>query len=269
VVKCRHCGKSFIPKPGKPGYIDECPECVSERYEAKLKGGPKKPDAESGGEFQVGKNVYPKGIDPITPEVQKLKLKVGDVIALQYDEGDGTLSEDVFFGGVTQISDTVLYATFLEDGQPDEYGKLGWSNEVERWQDLLNYRGNCVIKIASEIRAAVWIWMAQRRGMDIPVREKPAASSPAKELVKDAKKVEPSKLEPNAARKQAAKPAVKRIKKPAPPGAAPKPAKQPKQPKIKNRKEVAPSKRKPKAAKKAAKPAPGLAVCPCRKFRSA
>ena len=25
---CRHCRESFIPKPNKPGYIDECPECL-------------------------------------------------------------------------------------------------------------------------------------------------------------------------------------------------------------------------------------------------
>jgi hypothetical protein len=25
---CRHCGESFIPQPKKPGYIDECPECL-------------------------------------------------------------------------------------------------------------------------------------------------------------------------------------------------------------------------------------------------
>jgi hypothetical protein len=25
---CRHCGQSFIPMQGKPGYIDECPECL-------------------------------------------------------------------------------------------------------------------------------------------------------------------------------------------------------------------------------------------------
>jgi hypothetical protein len=25
---CRHCGEAFIPQPGKPGYIDECPECL-------------------------------------------------------------------------------------------------------------------------------------------------------------------------------------------------------------------------------------------------
>jgi len=28
---CRHCGKSFTPQPGKPGYIDECPECLYEK----------------------------------------------------------------------------------------------------------------------------------------------------------------------------------------------------------------------------------------------
>jgi hypothetical protein len=27
-VTCRHCGEPFISKPGKPGYVDECPECL-------------------------------------------------------------------------------------------------------------------------------------------------------------------------------------------------------------------------------------------------
>jgi hypothetical protein len=25
---CRHCGQSFVPMQGKPGYVDECPECL-------------------------------------------------------------------------------------------------------------------------------------------------------------------------------------------------------------------------------------------------
>jgi hypothetical protein len=29
--KCRHCGEHFIPRTGKPGFIDECPECLTER----------------------------------------------------------------------------------------------------------------------------------------------------------------------------------------------------------------------------------------------
>ena len=27
-VTCRHCGESFIPEPGKPGFINECPACL-------------------------------------------------------------------------------------------------------------------------------------------------------------------------------------------------------------------------------------------------
>lgn len=35
VHECRHCGESFIPQPHKPGYIDECPEClVAKAFEA-------------------------------------------------------------------------------------------------------------------------------------------------------------------------------------------------------------------------------------------
>ena len=30
-VICRYCGQPFTPKPGKPGYIDECPVCLAER----------------------------------------------------------------------------------------------------------------------------------------------------------------------------------------------------------------------------------------------
>lgn len=28
LYECRHCGEFFVPLPGKPGYIDECPECL-------------------------------------------------------------------------------------------------------------------------------------------------------------------------------------------------------------------------------------------------
>src|SRR5690242_18537587 len=27
-INCRHCGEPFVPKPGKPGFHDECPECL-------------------------------------------------------------------------------------------------------------------------------------------------------------------------------------------------------------------------------------------------
>ncbi len=30
-LKCRHCGEPFVPKRGKPGYVDECPACVHTR----------------------------------------------------------------------------------------------------------------------------------------------------------------------------------------------------------------------------------------------
>ena len=30
-VVCRHCGKSFVPVPNKPGYVDECLECLHEK----------------------------------------------------------------------------------------------------------------------------------------------------------------------------------------------------------------------------------------------
>jgi hypothetical protein len=30
-VICRHCGEAFTPMPGKPGYLDECPECLHEK----------------------------------------------------------------------------------------------------------------------------------------------------------------------------------------------------------------------------------------------
>jgi len=28
---CRYCAERFTPIPGKPGYIDECPECLHEK----------------------------------------------------------------------------------------------------------------------------------------------------------------------------------------------------------------------------------------------
>jgi len=30
-VTCRYCGDQFTPKPGKPGFIDECPECLHDK----------------------------------------------------------------------------------------------------------------------------------------------------------------------------------------------------------------------------------------------
>ena len=30
-VVCRHCGEAFVPLPGKPGYIDECPDCLYDK----------------------------------------------------------------------------------------------------------------------------------------------------------------------------------------------------------------------------------------------
>jgi hypothetical protein len=36
---CRHCGESFIPQVGKPGYVDECPECRRARYEKPISAG--------------------------------------------------------------------------------------------------------------------------------------------------------------------------------------------------------------------------------------
>lgn len=29
--RCRYCNQLFAPAPGKPGYIDECPECLHEK----------------------------------------------------------------------------------------------------------------------------------------------------------------------------------------------------------------------------------------------
>jgi len=28
---CRYCAETFTPLPGKPGYIDECPECLHQK----------------------------------------------------------------------------------------------------------------------------------------------------------------------------------------------------------------------------------------------
>jgi hypothetical protein len=32
---CRYCGADFTPELGKPGYIDECPDCLHERTRPK------------------------------------------------------------------------------------------------------------------------------------------------------------------------------------------------------------------------------------------
>jgi hypothetical protein len=29
--KCRYCQEEFVPQPGKPGFIDECPECLHKK----------------------------------------------------------------------------------------------------------------------------------------------------------------------------------------------------------------------------------------------
>jgi len=46
---CRHCGETFTPFPGKPGYIDECPRCLSRGKEPDTSsaGGEHATDAES------------------------------------------------------------------------------------------------------------------------------------------------------------------------------------------------------------------------------
>jgi hypothetical protein len=36
--ECRHCGKRFLPLPGKAGFIDECGVCVEERLEEEKAG---------------------------------------------------------------------------------------------------------------------------------------------------------------------------------------------------------------------------------------
>jgi hypothetical protein len=33
---CRYCHESFVPKAGKPGYIDECPLCLHEKTHPEL-----------------------------------------------------------------------------------------------------------------------------------------------------------------------------------------------------------------------------------------
>jgi hypothetical protein len=35
-VKCRYCGDSFVPKRGKPGFIDECPVCLRKNSRGNL-----------------------------------------------------------------------------------------------------------------------------------------------------------------------------------------------------------------------------------------
>jgi hypothetical protein len=39
--ECRYCGVSFIWRPGKPGYVDECPQCLHEKTIPKQKREPK------------------------------------------------------------------------------------------------------------------------------------------------------------------------------------------------------------------------------------
>jgi hypothetical protein len=33
-VVCRYCGERFVPKLNKPGFVDECPECLHEKTAA-------------------------------------------------------------------------------------------------------------------------------------------------------------------------------------------------------------------------------------------
>jgi hypothetical protein len=33
---CRYCGESFVPPPEKPGYVDECLDCLHERTRPKI-----------------------------------------------------------------------------------------------------------------------------------------------------------------------------------------------------------------------------------------
>ena len=40
-VVCRYCGDSFALKPGKPGFVDECTECLHEKTTPKQKREPK------------------------------------------------------------------------------------------------------------------------------------------------------------------------------------------------------------------------------------
>ena|SRR5579859_2240612 len=39
-ITCRYCGEPFRLMPGKPGYANECPDCLQERAEL-AKGAPK------------------------------------------------------------------------------------------------------------------------------------------------------------------------------------------------------------------------------------
>jgi hypothetical protein len=41
VVACRYCGESFTPRAGKPGFVDECPECLHEKTMPKIPRQPK------------------------------------------------------------------------------------------------------------------------------------------------------------------------------------------------------------------------------------
>lgn len=34
LVKCRYCDEDFVPLPGKPGLVDECPDCLHEKTRA-------------------------------------------------------------------------------------------------------------------------------------------------------------------------------------------------------------------------------------------
>jgi hypothetical protein len=35
-VTCRYCAEEFVPLPGKPGYIDECSDCLHEKTAQQL-----------------------------------------------------------------------------------------------------------------------------------------------------------------------------------------------------------------------------------------
>jgi hypothetical protein len=45
---CRHCGEEFTPSPGKPGYIDECPECLVARSFPSVQRSDKRPSERKG-----------------------------------------------------------------------------------------------------------------------------------------------------------------------------------------------------------------------------
>lgn len=57
-ITCRHCNQQFIPVPNKPGFFNECPVCVDERYSAK-------PVEEPVRQAQV---IKPKVHIPMTPK---------------------------------------------------------------------------------------------------------------------------------------------------------------------------------------------------------